>query len=141
MSAVRRPGIRFCGVLLALAVSAGGFAAEAPLAAAATSAARGHLVLNGGGGESDPFWPTVFRLAGGKDAAIVILPTASERAETGQEYVDELKAILTRFPGESMVFIHLGEDKVLRLPDQFCVDTNGGLIGELRVLLGQTAIL
>ncbi len=50
-------------------------------------------MLNGGGGESDPFWPTIFRLAGGKDAPIVILPTASERAETGQEYVDELKAM------------------------------------------------
>ena len=62
-------------------------------------------------------------------------------ARLSQDTVDELKAILTRFPGESMVFIHLGEDKVLRLPDQFCVDTNGGLIGELRVLLGQTAIL
>ncbi|MBK6858543.1 MAG: DNA polymerase III subunit alpha [Microthrixaceae bacterium] len=62
-------------------------------------------------------------------------------ARLSQDTVDDLKAILTRFPGESMVFIHLGEDKVLRLPDQFCVDTNGGLIGELRVLLGQAAIL
>ncbi len=61
--------------------------------ASAPAPAKGHLVLNGGGGESDPFWPTIFRLAGGKDAAIVILPTASERAETGQEYVDELKAM------------------------------------------------
>jgi DNA polymerase-3 subunit alpha len=58
-----------------------------------------------------------------------------------QDTVDELKAILVRFPGESQVFIHLGDDKVLRLPEQFCVDTHGGLIGELRVLLGQTAIL
>jgi len=54
---------------------------------------KGHLVLNGGGGEADPFWPKLFELAGGKGAAIVILPTASERAETGQEYVDELKAM------------------------------------------------
>jgi DNA polymerase-3 subunit alpha len=58
-----------------------------------------------------------------------------------QDTVDELKAILVRFPGESQVFIHLGDDKVLRLPEQFCVDINGGVIGELRVLLGQTAIL
>ncbi|MEO7794836.1 MAG: cyanophycinase [Thermoanaerobaculia bacterium] len=50
-------------------------------------------MLNGGGGESDPFWPTIFELAGGKAAAIVILPTASERPEAGQEYVDELKAM------------------------------------------------
>ena len=55
--------------------------------------------------------------------------------------VDELKGLLTRFPGEAQVFLHLGEDKVLRLPDQFCVDTSHGLIGELRVLLGPAAIL
>ncbi|NLD78365.1 MAG: DNA polymerase III subunit alpha, partial [Acidimicrobiales bacterium] len=58
-----------------------------------------------------------------------------------QETVNELKALLTRFPGESQVFLHLGEDKVLRLPDQFCVSTDGGLIGEIRVLLGSGAIL
>jgi hypothetical protein len=39
------------------------------------------------------------------------------------------------------VFLHIGEDKVLRLPDQFCVDATGGLVGELRVLLGPGAIL
>ncbi|MCU1358430.1 MAG: dnaE [Acidimicrobiales bacterium] len=55
--------------------------------------------------------------------------------------VGELKSLLTRFPGESQVFLHIGDDKVLRLPDQFCVATNGGLIGELRVLLGPGAIL
>ena len=55
--------------------------------------------------------------------------------------VDELKVLLTRFPGESQVFLHLGEDKVLRLPEQFCVDTSHGLIGELRVLLGSGSIL
>jgi DNA polymerase-3 subunit alpha len=56
-------------------------------------------------------------------------------------HVDELKAILERFPGESQVFMHLGESKVLRLPDQFCVDTNGGVVAELLVLLGSGAIL
>ena len=55
--------------------------------------------------------------------------------------VDELKALLTRFPGESQVFLHIGDQKVLRLPDQFCVDVTGGLVGELRVLLGAAAIL
>ena len=83
-----RAGLVFA--LLALAAGAPGLAAES---VAAAPQPKGHLVLNGGGGESDPFWPTIFRLAGGKDAAIVILPTASERAEAGQEYVDELKAM------------------------------------------------
>ncbi len=85
---LRRAGLVFA--LLALAAGAPGLAAGS---VAAAPQPKGHLVLNGGGGESDPFWPTIFRLAGGKDAAIVILPTASERAETGQEYVDELKAM------------------------------------------------
>jgi cyanophycinase len=67
--------------------------AAQPDAAVAPAAPRGHLVLNGGGGESDPFWPRIFELAGGKAAAIVILPTASERAETGQEYVEELRVL------------------------------------------------
>jgi len=53
----------------------------------------------------------------------------------------ELRTVLSRFPGEAPVFLHLGESKVLRLGEQFCVDTNGGLIGELRVLLGPAAIL
>jgi len=54
--------------------------------------------------------------------------------------VDELKALLSRFPGESRVILHLGEQK-LRLSEEFCVNANGGLIGELRVLLGPGAIL
>jgi DNA polymerase-3 subunit alpha len=54
--------------------------------------------------------------------------------------VDELKAVLTRFPGEARVILHLGEQK-LRLSEEFCVDTSGGLIGELRVLLGPGAII
>lgn len=59
----------------------------------AVAQAKGHLLLNGGGGEAAPFWPKLFELAGGKDVPIVILPTASERAEAGQEYVDELAAM------------------------------------------------
>jgi cyanophycinase len=53
----------------------------------------GHLLLNGGGGEADPYWPKFFELAGGKAAPIVILPTASSRDEAGQEYVDELRLL------------------------------------------------
>ena len=43
-------------------------------------------------------------------------------------------------PGDSQVFMHLGE-QVLRLPDQFCVDATNGLVGELRVLLGPDALV
>ena len=51
----------------------------------------------------------------------------------------DLKGLLHEHPGESQVFLHLGE-KVLRLPDQFCVDASNGLMGELRVLLGADAM-
>ncbi|MCU1369279.1 MAG: dnaE [Ilumatobacteraceae bacterium] len=62
-------------------------------------------------------------------------------ARLDEQTVSELKRLLERFPGESPVFLHLGESKVLRLPDQFCVDITGGIAGELMVLLGQGAIL
>ena len=55
--------------------------------------------------------------------------------------VADLKSLLVRFPGESQVFLHLGDTKVLRLPDDFCADATGGLVAELRVLLGSGAIL
>lgn len=56
------------------------------------------------------------------------------------DVVDRLKGLLRDFPGESEVFIHLGERQVIRLPDQFSVDARGGLVGELRVLLGAEAV-
>jgi DNA polymerase III subunit alpha len=55
--------------------------------------------------------------------------------------IGELKALLSEHPGESPVFLHLGERQILRLPDQFCVDLSGGLAGHLRVLLGPDALL
>jgi DNA polymerase-3 subunit alpha len=62
-------------------------------------------------------------------------------ARLDEQTVSELKTTLERFPGESPVFLHLGDSKVLRLPDQFCVDASSGIAGELMVLLGQGAIL
>ncbi len=62
-------------------------------ARAEASPPRGHLVLIGGGGEPDAVWAKMFDLAGGKTARLVILPTASERDETGPEYVAELAAL------------------------------------------------
>jgi DNA polymerase-3 subunit alpha len=51
------------------------------------------------------------------------------------------EAVLGDHPGESQVFLHLGERQVLRLADDFCVDSSGGLVGELRELLGPDAIM
>jgi DNA polymerase-3 subunit alpha len=53
--------------------------------------------------------------------------------------VDQLKRLLGDHPGDSSVFLHVG-DTVLRLPPEFNVDSRRGLIGELRVLLGPNAI-
>jgi DNA polymerase-3 subunit alpha len=55
--------------------------------------------------------------------------------------IDDLKGLFREHPGESQVFLHLGERQVLRLPDEFCVDLSGGLAGHLRVLLGPDALL
>ncbi len=55
--------------------------------------------------------------------------------------VTELKALLSAHPGDSEVYLHLGERQVLRLPSDFCVDPSSGLVGELRVLLGAEAVV
>ncbi len=52
----------------------------------------------------------------------------------------DLKGLLSEHPGESQVFLHLGDRQVLRLPGEFNVDASNGLIAELRVLLGPDAI-
>jgi cyanophycinase len=48
----------------------------------------GHLVLIGGGGEPRPVVEKFVELAGGRDAPIVVFPTASERRRTGREYLE-----------------------------------------------------
>lgn len=55
--------------------------------------------------------------------------------------LDELKVVLSEHPGDSEVFIHLGDDRVLRLPAEFSVDASTGLLAELRVLLGSDALM
>jgi DNA polymerase-3 subunit alpha len=61
-------------------------------------------------------------------------------SRASESIIDKLKNLLAEHPGESPVFLHLGERKVLRLPDAFCVDVTNGLVGELRVLLGADAV-
>jgi DNA polymerase-3 subunit alpha len=57
-----------------------------------------------------------------------------------ERMLDRLERVLAQFPGDSPVFVHLGDD-VVRLPDDYCVDVGTGLLGELRVLLGPSAIV
>ncbi len=54
--------------------------------------------------------------------------------------VDGLKDVLSGHPGPSPVLLHVGA-KVLRLPPEFNVDCRNGLVGELKRLLGQSAVL
>jgi DNA polymerase-3 subunit alpha len=54
--------------------------------------------------------------------------------------VDGLKDVLSGHPGQSPVMLHVGA-KVLRLPPEFNVDCRNGLVGELKRLLGQSAVL
>ena len=61
--------------------------------------------------------------------------------QLSEEVLDSLKRLLAEFPGTSEVFVHLGTQQIIRLPDQFAVDVNGGLVGELRVLLGAEAVV
>jgi DNA polymerase-3 subunit alpha len=54
--------------------------------------------------------------------------------------VEGLKDVLHGHPGPSPVLLHVGA-KVLRLPPEFNVDCRNGLVGELKRLLGQAAVL
>jgi DNA polymerase-3 subunit alpha len=58
-----------------------------------------------------------------------------------EDLIGRLKGLLADHPGDGAVFLHLGERQILRLSDEFCVDSSRGLVGELRVLLGPDALL
>ena len=62
-------------------------------------------------------------------------------AALSEVLIEELKRLLGEHPGDSPVMLHLGEQKVLRLPQAWTVDVAPGLLAELRVLLGPSAIL
>ena len=54
--------------------------------------------------------------------------------------VGRLKEILHDHPGASPVLLHVGA-KVIKLPPEFNVDSRNGLVGELKMLLGASAIV
>jgi DNA polymerase-3 subunit alpha len=55
--------------------------------------------------------------------------------------MSRFKSLLSEFPGESAVFLHVDERQVVRLPDAFCVQNTPGLAAELRVLFGPGCLL
>jgi len=54
--------------------------------------------------------------------------------------IEDLKALLSQYPGDSPVLLHLGDKQVLRLPEAWTIDVAPALLAELRVLLGPSAI-
>jgi DNA polymerase-3 subunit alpha len=54
--------------------------------------------------------------------------------------IHQLRRILRDHPGESSVFLHIGQGKILRLADEFCVDLDR-VVPELRVALGHDAVM
>jgi DNA polymerase-3 subunit alpha len=73
------------------------------------------------------------------DGAPPVRVTLSPNA-VGEALLAQLKGVLAEHPGESQVFLHLSERQVVRLPDEFNVDSSNGLVAELRVLLGADAV-
>jgi DNA polymerase III subunit alpha len=54
--------------------------------------------------------------------------------------IHQIRKILREHPGLSPVFLHIGQGKVVRLSDEFCVDLDR-VVGELRMLLGHDAVM
>ncbi len=54
--------------------------------------------------------------------------------------IHQIRKILREHPGESPVYLHIGQGKVLRLADEFCVDLDR-VVGELRMALGHDAVV
>jgi DNA polymerase-3 subunit alpha len=54
--------------------------------------------------------------------------------------IHQIRKILRDYPGESPVYLHIGQGKVLRLADEFCVDLDR-VVGELRMALGHDAVV
>ncbi len=57
-----------------------------------------------------------------------------------ETHINRLKSLLMEYPGDSRVLLHLGDHKVLRLADDFCVNLDR-VVGELRVAFGHDAVM
>ncbi len=54
--------------------------------------------------------------------------------------IHQLRRILRDHPGDSTVYLHIGQGKILRLADDFCVDLDR-VVPELRVAFGHDAVM
>jgi DNA polymerase-3 subunit alpha len=76
----------------------------------------------------------------GLDAAASPLRLKLPSGGLDETRIGQLKRILREHPGDSRVFLHLGEGKVLRLSDEYAVDVDRAA-GELRVAFGHAAVM
>ena len=58
-----------------------------------------------------------------------------------EDRIEELKKLFEEHSGEAEVFLEIGPKQVLRLPNEYSVDTSGGLVAELRILLGMNSVV
>jgi hypothetical protein len=65
---------------------------------------------------------------------VALPPTA-----TDESTLDALKNILLEHPGNARVYLQAGQ-RIWRLPSSFSVELKPGLMGELRELLGASAV-
>ena len=56
------------------------------------------------------------------------------------QLVARLRALISEHPGESPVFLHVGQ-QVVRLPDKDCVDATRGFVGAVREALGADCLV
>jgi DNA polymerase-3 subunit alpha len=61
-------------------------------------------------------------------------------AALSEVLIQDRKRLLSQYPGDSPVLLHLSDKQVLRLPAAWTVDVVPALLAELRVLLGPSAI-
>ncbi|HYI62107.1 MAG TPA: DNA polymerase III subunit alpha, partial [Acidimicrobiales bacterium] len=60
--------------------------------------------------------------------------------QLSDQRVKDLKDVLVRFPGESIVYLHVGE-QVVRLPDGWSVEQGSNLLSELRAIFGADCLV
>jgi len=76
----------------------------------------------------------------GLDAAAAALRLKVPSTSLNELKIHQIRKILRDHPGDSPVYLHIGQGKILRLADEFCVDLDRA-VGELRMLLGHEAVM
>ncbi len=106
--------------LLAPLLATAPTAAQAPPAATIDPAGvTGALVLGGGGGLPDPVYARFFELAGGAGARVVLVPTASSRADTEEGRARTLARWREDHPDASFTLLHT-RDRAVADSEAFC---------------------